>query len=62
MVLLRPENLQVLNGSDVQEATVKVKTPKRVLQFSDGILEEYSTDEEDNVPKKEADVDPVMFF
>lgn len=26
--------------------SVRVKTPKRILHFSDGILEEYSSDDE----------------
>lgn len=34
------------------EISVKVKRPKRVLHFSDGVIEEYSTDEE----KEEKDV------
>lgn len=28
-------------------ASVKIKKPKRVLHFSDGVLEEYSTDEDE---------------
>ncbi|XP_068227057.1 LOW QUALITY PROTEIN: protein FAM177B [Palaemon carinicauda] len=40
----------------------KVKTPRRILHFSDGTLEEYSTDEEDEKEKPEPDpmalVDP----
>lgn len=58
MVLVRPEDNHFATGSDIQEITVKVKTPKRVLQFCDGVLEEYSTDEEDNL-KEEPAVDPV---
>lgn len=42
---------------------VKVKVPKRVLHFSDGVLEEYSDDEvdADNAPAKQeiAVVNPV---
>lgn len=49
MVLVRPEENLISNEADSQNATVRVKTPKRILHFSDGILEEYSTDEEDNV-------------
>ena len=37
------------------------KKPKRVLHFSDGILEEYSSDEEDSKEVKEI-VDPVIAF
>ncbi|KAJ8933488.1 hypothetical protein NQ318_016868 [Aromia moschata] len=47
MVLLRPEENQSSNEGNVEGASVKVKTPKRVLHFSDGVLEEYSTDEEE---------------
>lgn len=32
----------------------KKKVPKRVLHFSDGILEEYSTDEEEREERKKA--------
>lgn len=28
-------------------ASVRVKTPRRILHFSDGVLEEYSTDEDE---------------
>lgn len=44
---------------------IKVKVPKRVLHFSDGVLEEYSDDDEvdtGNAPAKREDavvVDPV---
>lgn len=31
------------------EISVKVKRPKRVLHFSDGVIEEYSSDEEKDV-------------
>ena len=42
------------------ETPVKKKVPRRILHFSDGVMEEYSTDEEeedevDNTPK----VNPV---
>lgn len=51
------------NGSN--ETAVKVKVPKRVLHFSDGVLEEYSDDEVDkgNASQKQesAIVDPVSF-
>lgn len=45
---------------------VNVKRPKRVLHFSDGVIEEYSTDEEKDVVDKgdESDnvVDEVIFI
>ncbi|KAL3872825.1 hypothetical protein ACJMK2_036023 [Sinanodonta woodiana] len=39
---------------------VKKKQPRRILHFSDGILEEYSTDEEDDIDQTppEPPVDP----
>ncbi|CAH1173983.1 unnamed protein product [Phaedon cochleariae] len=59
MVLVRPENTQNSNAIEGQHAAVKVKTPKRVLHFCDGTLEEYSTDEEDYTPKQDSVVDPA---
>lgn len=45
------------------DSNIKVKVPKRVLHFSDGVLEEYSDDEvdTDNAPQKQEMpvVDPV---
>lgn len=43
-----PEVFAKLEGLTLQEdeISVKVKRPKRVLHFSDGVIEEYSTDEE----------------
>lgn len=39
--LAQPENCEI------DATTVKVKAPKRILHFSDGTMEEYSSDEED---------------
>ena len=40
----------------------KQKVPRRILHFSDGTLEEYSTDEEEeNVPEQPL-VDPVSIL
>lgn len=36
-------------------ASVRVKAPKRILHFSDGILEEYSSDDEIDGPSKQSD-------
>lgn len=59
MVLVRPESYES-TGENGQEAAVKVKTPKRVLHFCDGTLEEYSSDEEEvDAPKEQTVVDPV---
>lgn len=42
------------------QANIKVRVPKRVLHFSDGVLEEYSDDETDNQsPTQQQIVDPV---
>lgn len=47
------------------EISVKVKRPTRVLHFSDGVIEEYSTDEEkdvvDNDDESNKVVDEVIF-
>ncbi|XP_074660041.1 protein FAM177A1-like [Tubulanus polymorphus] len=39
--------------TDLQLSGKPKKQPRRVLHFSDGILEEYSTDEEDEVDSKD---------
>lgn len=60
MVLVRPESYEGASEENGQEAVVKVKTPKRVLHFCDGTLEEYSSDEEEvDAPKEQTVVDPV---
>ncbi|CAG9762468.1 unnamed protein product [Ceutorhynchus assimilis] len=46
MVLIRPEDYCDENAPP-NVASYKHKTPKRTLTFSDGLLEEYSTDDED---------------
>lgn len=51
---------QLTNEADAKN--VKVRVPKRVLHFSDGILEEFSTDEEDEADSANTNktlVDPV---
>lgn len=42
------EILSKMDGLTLQEdgTSVKIKRPKRVLHFSDGVIEEYSTDDE----------------
>ncbi|XP_066944780.1 uncharacterized protein [Macrobrachium rosenbergii] len=49
-------------GSSSANKNGKVKTPRRILHFSDGTLEEYSTDDEEEKEKPEPDpmslVDP----
>ena len=39
----------------------KNKVPKRILHFSDGILEEYSSDDSDDSEDIAEKVDPVSF-
>ncbi|RZB70339.1 protein FAM177A1, partial [Asbolus verrucosus] len=60
MTLINPDEQKNRAGDAGPNTAIKVRTPKRILHFSDGILEEYSTDEElDNPPKEEqAVVDP----
>lgn len=54
--LFQVDNFRPENESQVEEGKCKkVKKPRRVLHFSDGILEEYSTDEEDDEQKKDQD-------
>jgi hypothetical protein len=61
MVLINPDEYKNTGAVSDQHAAVKMRTPKRILHFSDGVLEEYSDDEFDNTPKEEeqAVVDPV---
>ncbi|KAG5886454.1 hypothetical protein JTB14_012866 [Gonioctena quinquepunctata] len=60
MVLVRPEDNIFRNCSSEGQPTlsVDVKIPKRVLHFCDGVLEEYSTDEEDDLKKEKLVLDP----
>lgn len=45
------------------QSNIRVRVPKRILHFSDGILEEYSDDETDNPqPKQDQIVDPVSIL
>lgn len=60
------KNMEETHGSDekkgANDETIKVKVPKRILHFSDGVLEEYSDDDEvDSAPqeKEQTVVDPV---
>ncbi|XP_076063528.1 uncharacterized protein LOC143038368 isoform X2 [Oratosquilla oratoria] len=49
-VSCRPKNCDSVVSA---EKEVVIRKPKRVLHFSDGVLEEYSTDEEDQTDKKQ---------
>ena len=50
--------VEFTNISLEQTTEKKKKVPKRILHFSDGVLEEYSTDEEEEIVKPPP-VDPV---
>lgn len=39
--------------------SIHVKTPRRILHFSDGIIEEYSSDDETDGPNKDKRCDEV---
>ncbi|XP_030758335.1 protein FAM177B [Sitophilus oryzae] len=56
MVLIRPEDYAGDNADNISQVSYSVKTPKRVLQFSDGVLEEYSTDEEEQEENKKTEI------
>ena len=51
-------------ATDVNNISLGIKKPKRVIHFSDGVMEEYSSDEEDgpNNAKVVPAVDPVSHF
>ncbi|KAL3267394.1 hypothetical protein HHI36_011523 [Cryptolaemus montrouzieri] len=60
MTLIDPDEYKSAVDGDPFYAAIKLKTPKRVLHFSDGVLEEYSDDEIDCSPKEvKAVVDPA---
>ena len=40
------------SNSAHQNVKTKKRVPKRILHFSDGVLEEYSTDEEEREERK----------
>ncbi|XP_050301459.1 protein FAM177A1-like [Anthonomus grandis grandis] len=60
MVLIRPEDYSCDNP-DPAVAVYKSKTPKQILEFSDGVLEEYDTDDEliPDQAQQEQIVDPA---
>lgn len=39
----------VAGPSDQNDAAIKVKAPKRILHFSDGTMEEFSDDEDEDI-------------
>lgn len=51
------------DSTDIEKVAIRVKSPSRVLHFSDGIIEEFSDEEVDQVnPSPELDVDEVFLL
>lgn len=55
MKMTETSNFFEMNGNVPQTppttvSSIRVKAPRRILHFSDGTLEEYSTDDEADVP------------
>lgn len=53
--MTEPSNVFEMDGYVPQTppttvSSIRVKAPRRILHFSDGTLEEYSTDDEADVP------------
>lgn len=64
--MTEPSNVFEMSGYVPQTppttvSSVRVKAPRRILHFSDGTLEEYSTDDETDVPDgtKDTQIDVV---
>ncbi|CAL1531328.1 unnamed protein product [Lymnaea stagnalis] len=61
MAAIQPKNTyskEVGNVMTTLDVVPKKKTPKRILHFSDGILEEYSSDEEETVSTNNNQLNP----
>ncbi|KAL4239113.1 hypothetical protein ACF0H5_003816 [Mactra antiquata] len=55
----QPVSTEFTNISlESEQSKKKTKVPRRLIHFSDGVLEEYSTDEEDDQPPPPPPVDP----
>lgn len=54
------ENIEPSADGDTSTSKVTLRVPKRVLHFSDGILEEYSEDEADGAVQEEKKEDQVV--
>ncbi|XP_044748305.1 protein FAM177B [Coccinella septempunctata] len=52
MTLIDPDEYKNSPEGDSNYSAIKLKTPKRVLHFCDGVLEEYSDDEVDCTPSQ----------
>ena len=64
MISASPSPKPVKDFESINLANVeKKRIPKRVIHFSDGVIEEYSTDEEDGDEPEpsEPPVNPVSF-
>lgn len=57
------EMISKLSEPEQQPATtltsIRVKTPRRILHFSDGVMEEYSSDDEVDGSNKDCKCDEV---
>ncbi len=51
--------LEDVNMVKVDFKGQKKKVPRRIIHFSDGVMEEYSSDEDEVEVQKEPPVDPV---
>lgn len=57
------DNSEITN--DNASINIKVKTPKRIVHYGDGVVEEYSEDEIDSCQsdsEPQPEIDPVCFF
>lgn len=66
--MTEPNNVSEMNGyvpktPPTTASSIRVKAPRRILHFSDGTLEEYSTDDEADVPDgaNNTQIDVVSF-
>lgn len=65
--MTEPSNVFEMNVPQTPPTTassIRVKAPRRILHFSDGTLEEYSTDDEVDVPDgaNNTQIDVVSFI
>ena len=57
------EKSYYMNLSEVDGGkSMQKKIPRRIIHFSDGIVEEYSTDEEDEAKPLKRVTDPVIYY
>ena len=51
LLILQPPRCEFSDISLNYESKKKIKVPRRLIHCSDGVLEEYSTDEEEETPE-----------